>query len=343
MGSFWAAVAAAGSSWQLAQPTAVDPCCLPRPVQLLVSYAALFAIFSPAPVWDALSYAGVTPGLMLILLPIFQPPNGERAAGHCDYQNYSASPRPAPSCFAPPARRRARPPRARPPACAVGTWPQAAYWVVVGSLLGGGMSIAIIYATWAANGGSYEDSVTKAATFVCLLSLAAGLLNMARFKWHAAHLMFICATLALVLGGSVQSYWSPYIPWKAPLYYWAGLGITLPVVGASSWFVFPILAGRQYRVQLSKAFSGLALVLDRISALMRGERQFPFPSASGNDPPPLPCSCASPALPGRFVPLCAATRRPCARCRQVRPADRAAGVRDWRVRRVYRRGQGSGL
>ena len=308
MGSFWAAVAAAGSSWQLAQPTAVDPCCLPRPVQLLVSYAALFAIFSPAPVWDALSYAGETPGLMLILLPIFQPPNGERAASHCDYQNYSASPRPAPSCFAPPAR----PPRARPPACAVGTWPQAAYWVVVGSLLGGGMSIAIIYATWAANGGSYEDSVTKAATFVCLLSLAAGLLNMARFKWHAAHLMFICATLALVLGGSVQSYWSPYIPWKAPLYYWAGLGITLPVVGASSWFVFPILAGRQYRVQLSKAFSGLALVLDRISALMLGERQFPsfLVPAATTPPPPLqlckPCSagplCA--ALCGHPAPMC---------------------------------------
>ena len=55
-----------------------------RPAQLLVSYAALFAIFSPAPVWDALSYANVaSPAIILFLLPIFQPANGERASPSC--------------------------------------------------------------------------------------------------------------------------------------------------------------------------------------------------------------------------------------------------------------------
>jgi hypothetical protein len=69
----------------------------------------------------------------------------------------------------------------------------------------------------------------------------------------------------------VYSYWSPVIPWEAPFYYWALLAITLPVLGAASWLVFPIYAGRQVRGLLAAAFTGMASVLERVGRLMLGE------------------------------------------------------------------------
>jgi hypothetical protein len=51
-----------------------------RTSQLLVSYAVLFAVFSPEPVWNALSYADVSPAIIIILLTVYQPQNGERVA-----------------------------------------------------------------------------------------------------------------------------------------------------------------------------------------------------------------------------------------------------------------------
>jgi hypothetical protein len=71
---------------------------------------------------------------------------------------------------------------------------------------------------------------------------------------------------------SVYSYWEPAIPWKAPFYYWASLGVTLPVLGATSWLCFPIFAGRQYRALLARGFSEQAIVLERIAGVMLGGR-----------------------------------------------------------------------
>ena len=85
--------------------------------------------------------------------------------------------------------------------CAAGSWLLAASLVAGGSLLGGGLSIAVMYAAYGANGGSYDDSVTKAATFVCLLSLAAGLLSMLRYRSEFTALAFISAQLALIFCG----------------------------------------------------------------------------------------------------------------------------------------------
>lgn len=111
----------------------------------------------PAQVWDAFSYATVSPALPLILLPIFMP-------------------------------------------AAAGAWPEVAASVVLGSVLGGSLALGIMYATLAANGGSWASSTTKGATFVCLLSAAGGALNTLR-RWHSAALLVVSAQLSLVLSG----------------------------------------------------------------------------------------------------------------------------------------------
>ena len=84
---------------------------------------------------------------------------------------------------------------------AAGMWPLFSCYFVVGSLLGGGLSIAVMFATWAANGGSYESSVTKGATFVCLIGTAAAGVYMLQTKWEATFMLFLSAQVVLVFGG----------------------------------------------------------------------------------------------------------------------------------------------
>lgn len=143
-----------------------------------------------------------------------------------------------------------------------------AIFTVSGYLLGGLAQATATYAAWGINGGSFENTVTKIAVFTTYISILAGIFNICRWHWAVTNILFLLASVGLVVAGGVATFPLPYLAWKAPFYVTALMVIAAATMTLIAWFAFPITAGAQYRQHMCSAFRSIGDAVDAVRPLI---------------------------------------------------------------------------
>ncbi|GAB4820831.1 hypothetical protein N2152v2_007877 [Parachlorella kessleri] len=132
----------------------------------------------------------------------------------------------------------------------------------LGGAGGGGVALACLYITLAANGGSWEYSPTKVAVLLVVTNVAAFLLTLLRFQQAPRKLAYTFATLVLALS-ACGVYRAPpgtalYVFTLWFMFYIAAAGVAATLV---TTFVTPTPSGFLARRQLSTAIEGIGKIL----------------------------------------------------------------------------------
>ncbi|KAL4458444.1 hypothetical protein ABPG75_013309 [Micractinium tetrahymenae] len=135
---------------------------------------------------------------------------------------------------------------------------------IIGSLGGGGVGVGAIYLTMAINGGTYQNTVTKAAVMVSISAVVMFLSTVFRFRYKSVTLVwqFFSLTYAIT---TAASYHAQSRQWEFTLFWFAYSGIGGAVAYLCATFVLPVTAGAIVRRRLA---AGLELTADALRQLV---------------------------------------------------------------------------
>lgn len=142
--------------------------------------------------------------------------------------------------------------------------------VVGGSLVGGACGIALTFITRAANGGTYADTVTKAAAFMCLAGAFMWATTVLRFRLAPLRITFLFLQLVFAIA-SAASYHQQQRQWEFTLHWYAYAAIGSAVAWITATLVLPRTAGRTVRRSLGKALRSTGAVMTGVAKVMTGE------------------------------------------------------------------------
>ena len=143
--------------------------------------------------------------------------------------------------------------------------------MALGIALGGALSLAFTYLSYAAASSSWtSSSVTRAAVYATLFSLTMGLLNTLRWRRDATNQLFLFTCVGAVFGGSLAIYFE-LDTYSAVALYWHVLLLALLACAVTllcSWFVFPVTSAELYRAQVGTALCHVGTAIAAIRALL---------------------------------------------------------------------------
>lgn len=118
-----------------------------------------------------------------------------------------------------------------------------------GAVVGGLCGLVAMYTAYAANGGSYDESLTKAAVTAALLAAFALVLGFLRFHYQQYWFFFVVAVFSAPMV-ALNPYWqTSYVDYQALFYWWLQIALGICTAALASMFVLPVTAASKVRAK----------------------------------------------------------------------------------------------
>jgi hypothetical protein len=111
-----------------------------------------------------------------------------------------------------------------------------------GSVLGGTLGLISLYITYAANGYSMEQTVTKAVVMTVCMAVWTFSMGVARFSTDNWAFLFTAAGFCMPLV-ALNAYYLTYVEYKALFYMWVLVALTAGAALTATLAVLPSMAG----------------------------------------------------------------------------------------------------
>ena len=146
----------------------------------------------------------------------------------------------------------------------------AAVFLVVGTVVGGGLSFIPTYLAMAAVQGNWaDDTVVKGVVYTLSFSLIAAVLGACRWTFTITDMFFLLTSIAMVFSGSLNSYYA--VENANLIFFWNSFvlsSLAAVVMLLCCWFILPVTAGSKYRSLIANALKSTRTGLSSIEDLI---------------------------------------------------------------------------